>query len=126
MFNLVKDEFDENSDDILKSINKMLANKQEKDVLSKEFDIAPFEIKVQKLERIFIDKLFAAELYFEKQMYMDLSKQKEYKIFLKIEKNLKKLLSTKEKKKFIEKVEWIKIFKLKILDILILNIMRIY
>ncbi len=31
MFNLVKDEFDENSDDILKSINKMLANKQEKD-----------------------------------------------------------------------------------------------
>ncbi len=50
------------------------ANKQEKDVLSKEFDIAPFEIKVQKLERIFIDKLFAAELYFEKQMYMDLSK----------------------------------------------------
>ena len=34
-------------------------------MLSKEFDIAPFEIKVQKIERIFIDKLFAAELYFE-------------------------------------------------------------
>ena len=50
------------------------ANKQEKDMLSKEFDIAPFEIKVQKIERIFIDKLFAAELYFEKEMYMDLSK----------------------------------------------------
>ncbi len=30
MFNLVKDEFDENSDDILKSINKMLASKKEK------------------------------------------------------------------------------------------------
>ncbi len=30
MFNLVKDEFEENSDDILKSINKMLANKKEK------------------------------------------------------------------------------------------------
>lgn len=29
MFNLVKDEFDENSDDILESINKMLANKKE-------------------------------------------------------------------------------------------------
>lgn len=26
MFNLIKDEFDENSDDILKSINKMLEN----------------------------------------------------------------------------------------------------
>ena len=50
------------------------ANKQEKEMLSKEFDIASFEIKVQKLERIFIDKLFAAELYFEKQMYIDLSK----------------------------------------------------
>lgn len=50
------------------------SNKQEKDMLSKEFNIAPFEIKVQKLERIFIDKLFAAELYFEKEMYMDLSK----------------------------------------------------
>lgn len=50
------------------------ANKQEKEMLSKEFNIAPFEIKVQKLERIFIDKLFAAELYFEKQMYVDLSK----------------------------------------------------
>lgn len=30
MFNLVKDEFDENSDDILKSINKMLADQKEK------------------------------------------------------------------------------------------------
>lgn len=29
MFNLIKDEFDENSDDILKTINKMLANKKE-------------------------------------------------------------------------------------------------
>lgn len=32
MFNLVKDDFDENSDDILNSINKMLEkNKQEKE-----------------------------------------------------------------------------------------------
>lgn len=29
MFNLIKDEFDENSDDILESINKMLENKKE-------------------------------------------------------------------------------------------------
>ncbi len=29
MFNLIKDEFDENSDDILESINKMLANRKE-------------------------------------------------------------------------------------------------
>lgn len=31
MFNLVKDEFDENSDDILASINKMLAKKDQKE-----------------------------------------------------------------------------------------------
>ena len=30
MFNLVKDEFDENADDILKTINKMISNKKEK------------------------------------------------------------------------------------------------
>ena len=31
MFNLVKDEFEENSDDILASINKMLVDKKEKE-----------------------------------------------------------------------------------------------
>lgn len=29
MFNLIKDEFEENSDDILETINKMLANRKE-------------------------------------------------------------------------------------------------
>lgn len=37
MFNLVKDEFDENSDDILKSINKML-EEQKEEKLKKEKD----------------------------------------------------------------------------------------
>lgn len=50
------------------------ANEKEREILTNEFDIHPFEIKVQKLERIFIDKLFAAQLYFQKQMYVDLSK----------------------------------------------------
>jgi hypothetical protein len=37
MFNLVKDEFDENSDDILATINKMLENKKiEKEKENKE------------------------------------------------------------------------------------------
>ncbi len=31
MFNLIKDEFDENSDDILDSINKMLENNKQKE-----------------------------------------------------------------------------------------------
>lgn len=37
MFNLVKDDFDENSDDILNSINKMLEkNKKEKEEKDEE------------------------------------------------------------------------------------------
>ena len=37
MFNLVKDDFDENSDDILNSINKMLEqNKKDKENKEKE------------------------------------------------------------------------------------------
>ena len=36
MFNLVKDEFDENSDDILKSINEMLAKNTKKKDEEKE------------------------------------------------------------------------------------------
>ena len=50
------------------------ANKNEREIFIKEFNIQPFNIRVQKLERIFVDKLFAAEVYFEKQMYVDLSK----------------------------------------------------
>ena len=59
---------------VIEPILYKYANEREREILVKEFDIKPFEIKVQKLERIFIDKLFAAELYFEKQMYIDLSK----------------------------------------------------
>lgn len=37
MFNLVKDEFDENSDDILNSINKMLEkNRKEKEEIKEQ------------------------------------------------------------------------------------------
>lgn len=36
MFNLVKDDFDENSDDILNSINKMLEKNKNVDTKSKE------------------------------------------------------------------------------------------
>lgn len=37
MFNLIKDDFDENSEDILNSINKILEkNKKEKEIENKE------------------------------------------------------------------------------------------
>lgn len=50
------------------------ANENEKSILTDNFDINSFKIKVQKLERIFIDKLFAAEMYLERKEYIDLSK----------------------------------------------------
>lgn len=59
---------------VIEPIIYKFANEQERKILENTFNIKPFEIKVQKLERIFIDKLFAAQLYFEKQMYVDLSK----------------------------------------------------
>ncbi len=36
MFNLVKDDFDENSDDILNTINKMLEKNEKKQIKDKE------------------------------------------------------------------------------------------
>lgn len=36
MFNLVKDDFDENSDDILNTINKMLEKKKDKEEKEEE------------------------------------------------------------------------------------------
>lgn len=75
------------------------ANKNEKNILRQDFNIEPFEIKVQKLERIFIDKLFAAELYFEKNMYIDISKHL-YDITI--------LLQTKKIKNFLKNIEEIK------------------
>jgi len=50
------------------------ASEQEKSILEKEFNIGKFKIITQKLERIFIDKLFASQLYFAKSEYVDLAK----------------------------------------------------
>lgn len=43
-----------------------LASDSEKKILSEEYDIAPFAVKAITTERIFIDKLFAAEAYARK------------------------------------------------------------
>ena len=46
----------------------------EKELLRKKYNISEFKIKIIKLERIFIDKIFAAEFYYERKMYQDVSK----------------------------------------------------
>jgi predicted nucleotidyltransferase component of viral defense system len=50
------------------------ATEQQKEILKNQFDVAPFEIETIKLERIFIDKIFAAEFYFSRGEYLDTSK----------------------------------------------------
>jgi predicted nucleotidyltransferase component of viral defense system len=72
------------------------ATEEERKVLKDTFNIDRFEIKVQKLERIFIDKIFASEFYYERKMYVDFSKHiYDISILLK-EDRIKKLLENKE------------------------------
>ena len=51
-----------------------LASDEEKKILEEKFDISKLEIEIIKLERMFIDKIFAAEFYYIRNMYMDVSK----------------------------------------------------
>lgn len=50
------------------------ATDEEKFILKEKYNISEFEIEIIKLERIFIDKIFAAEFYYERKMYEDVSK----------------------------------------------------
>lgn len=50
------------------------ANDNEKKILEEQFDISKIEIEIIKLERMFIDKIFAAEFYYIRNMYMDTAK----------------------------------------------------
>ncbi len=51
-----------------------LANNDEKKVLEEKFDISKINLQVITLERMFIDKIFAVEFYYIRNMYMDVSK----------------------------------------------------
>lgn len=51
-----------------------LANDKEKKILEEQFDITKIEIEIIKLERMFIDKIFATEFYYTRNMYMDTAK----------------------------------------------------
>ena len=51
-----------------------LATSEEKDILTKNYEVFPFDINTLTFERIFIDKLFAAEHYCRDKKYLDLGK----------------------------------------------------
>lgn len=68
----------------------------EKKILKGEYDISEFNIDIIKLERIFIDKIFATEFYYERNMYEDVSKHL-YDISIMIRNDdIKKMLNNKE------------------------------
>lgn len=79
----------------------------EKKILKEEYDIFEFNIEIIKLERIFVDKIFAVEFYFERNMYEDVSKHlyditimignDDIKKMLKNKQELNKLISYKRK-----------------------------
>lgn len=50
------------------------ATEDQKVILRKQFEVMPFPIKTIRLERIFADKIFAAEFYYERAMYFDVAK----------------------------------------------------
>ena len=73
-----------------------LASNDEKKILEEKFDISKIEIEIIKLERMFIDKIFAAEFYYIRNMYMDVSKHLYDISILFNNKKIQKLLESKE------------------------------
>ena len=50
------------------------ATEEQRSILREQFGVMPFPIKTIRLERIFADKIFAAEFYYERAMYFDVAK----------------------------------------------------
>ena len=72
------------------------ALENEKKILKEEYDICEFNIEIIKLERIFVDKIFAVEFYFERNMYEDVSKHL-YDVSIMIKNdNIKEMLKNKQ------------------------------
>ena len=71
-----------------------LANESERKILKEQFEISDFDINIIKLERMFIDKVFAAEFYYIRNMHKDTSKHL-YDITI-LAQTIKELLQNKE------------------------------
>ena len=51
-----------------------MASNDEKKILEEQFDVTKIDIEIITLERMFIDKIFAAEFYYIRRMYYDVAK----------------------------------------------------
>lgn len=47
---------------------------EQQSILRENYDVFPFEVKTIKMERIFADKILAAEFYYQRQMLFDVAK----------------------------------------------------
>jgi predicted nucleotidyltransferase component of viral defense system len=50
------------------------ASEKQKTILYEQYDVTPFSIDAIRLERIFVDKVFASEFYFNRKAYFDVAK----------------------------------------------------
>ncbi len=72
-----------------------LSNDNEKKILEEQFNVSKFDINIIKIERMFIDKIFATEFYYIRNMFKDTSKHL-YDISVLFENdNIKNLLNNK-------------------------------
>lgn len=85
----------------IESIIYSAATNEERKILREKFEIEPFNLEVQKLERIFVDKLFAAQFYYSRNSYMDFSKHI-YDIIILLEE--KRIIDLLENDKYFEKL----------------------
>lgn len=82
-----------------------LATNEEKDTLKNQYDIYPFNIITLSFERIFMDKLFAAEHYYRINKLFDLSKHLyDLSILLK-DSRIIELLKSKDKLKELLRIQ---------------------
>lgn len=97
----------------IESLIYKLANENERKILKEQFEIMDFDINIIKLERMFIDKLFAAEFYYIRKMYKDTSKHlyditvllqtEEIRNLLKDKEELEKLILYKRQEESVRK-----------------------
>ncbi len=50
------------------------ATKEQREILAREFSVRPFIVQTIKMERIFADKILAAEFYYQRRMLFDTAK----------------------------------------------------
>ena len=73
------------------------ANEKERKILEEQFEVSKIKVEIIKLERMFIDKIFAAEFYYVRDMYMDVAKHLYDITILFQNKKIKDLLENKNK-----------------------------